>query len=86
MAVVKTINKDPKKQMSNRMTSNAHIFNALNYITRKDKTTPELTYICEPKADSENSHNQLSEEVVEEINNALAIINNRVNSAKRKCN
>ena len=44
MAVVKTINKDPKKQMSNRMTSNAHIFNALNYITRKDKTTPELTY------------------------------------------
>ena len=44
MAVVKTINKDPKKQMSNRMTSNVHIFNALNYITRKDKTTPELTY------------------------------------------
>ena len=42
MAVVKTINKDPKKQISNRMTSNAHIFNALNYITRKDKTTPEL--------------------------------------------
>ena len=43
MAVIKTISKD-KHDVSNRMYSNAHIFNALNYITRKDKTTKELTY------------------------------------------
>lgn len=44
MAVVKTINKDKHKQTSNRMYSDAQAFGALNYITRKDKTTPELTY------------------------------------------
>lgn len=44
MAVVKTINKDKHKQTSNRMYSDAQAFGALNYITRKDKTTPALTY------------------------------------------
>lgn len=43
MAVIKTISKD-KHDVSNRMYSNSHVFNALNYITRKDKTTKDLTY------------------------------------------
>lgn len=70
---------------TNKYISSNQIESAKNILSDcYDKMSEFVSYICEPKSDSENSHNQLSEEVVEEINNALAIINSRVNSAKEE--
>lgn len=70
---------------TNKYISSNQIESAKNILSDcYDKMSEFVSYICEPKSDSENSHNQLSEEVVEEINNALAIINSRVNSAKKE--
>ena len=48
------------------------------------KMSEFVSFVCEPKGKNENTANQLSEEVVEEINNALAIINSRINSYSAK--
>ncbi len=83
--------------LGNNLNQIAAVANTNKYITERQlsevknilsecyqKMSEFVSFICEPKDKNENKTNQLSDEVVEEINNALAIINSRINSYSAK--
>lgn len=83
--------------LGNNLNQIAAVANTNKYISEKQlsevknilsecyqKMSEFVSFVCEPKGKNENNTNQLSDEVVEEINNALAIINSRINSYSAK--
>ena len=84
-------------RLGNNLNQIAAVSNTNKYISERQlsevknilsecyqKMSEFVSFVCEPKDKNENTANQLSEEVVEEINNALAIINSRINSYSAK--
>ncbi|WP_405355352.1 plasmid mobilization protein [Ruminococcus sp.] len=81
--------------LGNNLNQIAAVANTNKYISEKqieatkniltecyEKMSEFVSYICEPNEKTTNK--QLSDEVVEEINNALAVINSRINQYSAK--